>query len=96
MTDEFMQSPEFKALIKEYLEYIRTSLPAVKTSLSEGLYPEVYKFAHNIKGTGTSYGFPNLTQIGTDVCNHINANKYDDLETQLNEIESIIEKVAGE
>ncbi|MCF7822742.1 MAG: hypothetical protein K9N35_01075 [Candidatus Marinimicrobia bacterium] len=91
MTEDFMQSPEFQALIKEYLEYLSSTLPAVKISLSDGLYQEVYKFAHNIKGTGTSYGFPNLTQLGTDICGLINAKEMEELEKHLDEIESIIQ-----
>jgi len=91
MTDDFMQSPEFQALIKEYLEYLNASLPVVKVKLNDGLYQEVYKFAHNIKGTGTSYGFENLTQLGTDICKQITENKFNDLEKELDQIESIIQ-----
>ena len=90
MTDDFMQSPEFQALIKEYLEYLNSSLAAIKMNLSDGLYQDVYKFAHNIKGTGTSYGYENLTLIGTNICKQITENKYAELDEQLNQIEAII------
>ena len=90
MTDDFMQSPEFQALIKEYLEYLNSSLAAIKMNLSDGLYQDVYKFAHNIKGTGTSYGYENLTLIGTKICKQITENKYAELDEQLNQIEAII------
>ena len=92
MTDDFMQSPEFQALIKEYLEYLNTTLPGVKNSLNDTLYQEVYKFAHNIKGTGTSYGFPELTQLGADICEAINNSDYDKLAGHLDRIELIIKE----
>ena len=49
MTDDFMQSPEFQALIKEYLAYLNTSLPAVRTNLNDELYRDVNKLATTSK-----------------------------------------------
>ena len=90
MTDDFMQSPEFQALIKEYLEYLNTSMPGVRTNLTDGLYQDVYKFGHNIKGTGTSYGFENLSQIGAEICTTIKAEKYDGLGNLLDQVQAIL------
>ena len=90
MTDDFMQSPEFQALIKEYLEYLNTSLPGVRTNLKDALYQDVYKFGHNIKGTGTSYGYERLSQIGTEICSNIKAEKFDSLNGLLDQVESIL------
>ncbi|MCF6237568.1 MAG: hypothetical protein L3J79_01935 [Candidatus Marinimicrobia bacterium] len=90
MTDDFMQSPEFQALIKEYLEYLNTSLPGVRTNLSDALYQDVYKFGHNIKGTGTSYGYENLSQIGAEICSSIKVEKYDGLNSLLDQVGEIL------
>lgn len=90
MTEDFMDSPEFQALIKEYVTYLHTSLPAVRNSLGEKLYRDVYKFGHNIKGTGTSYGFGDLTKIGTEICTDIKNENYGNLDTLLNGIEKIL------
>ena len=90
MTEDFMDSPEFQALIKEYITYLQTSLPAVRSSLSGELYKDVYKFGHNIKGTGTSYGFDNLSQIGADICNDIKGEDYSNLVKLLDRVEAIL------
>ncbi len=90
MTDDFMQSPEFQALIKEYLAYLNTSLPAVRTNLGDALYQDVYKFGHNIKGTGTSYGFENLSLIGAEICSNIKAESYGELEGLLDRVGQIL------
>ncbi|MEA3286751.1 MAG: hypothetical protein U9Q77_05185 [Candidatus Marinimicrobia bacterium] len=90
MTDDFMQSPEFQALIKEYLEYLNTSLPAVRTNLNDALYQDVYKFGHNIKGTGTSYGYERLSQIGAEICSSIKAEKYTGLNDLLDQVDNIL------
>ncbi len=90
MTDDFMDSPEFQALIKEYLNYLNTSLPGVRGNLSDKLYQDVYKFGHNIKGTGTSYGFENLSNIGAEICNNIKNEEYSDLASLLDKVDSIL------
>jgi len=90
MTDDFMQSPEFQALIKEYLAYLNTSLPAVRTNLGDALYQDVYKFGHNIKGTGTSYGFENLSLIGAEICSNIKAESYGELDGLLDRVDQIL------
>lgn len=92
MSEDFMDSPEFKALIKEYLEYLNTSLPAVRSSLSEELYQDVYKFGHNIKGTGTSYGFQNLSDLGADICTRIKSEEYADLSALLDDVEGALKE----
>jgi HPt (histidine-containing phosphotransfer) domain-containing protein len=92
MTDDFMKSPEFQALIKEYLEYLSSSLPTVRTSLSDDLYQDVYKFGHNIKGTGTSYGFESLSKLGAKICEDIKGESYDGLEKHLNDVEAVIQE----
>jgi len=90
MTDDFMNSPEFQALIKEYLDYLNTSLPGVRSNLSDKLYKDVYKFGHNIKGTGTSYGFENLSEIGAEICNKIKAEDYSTLGSLLDKVDTIL------
>lgn len=90
MTDDFMQSPEFQALIKEYLEYLNSSLPGVRANLNDGLYQDVYKFGHNIKGTGTSYGYENLSLIGTSICSSIKAEEYGGLPNLLDDVDTIL------
>jgi len=90
MTEDFMDSPEFQALIIEYLNYLKTSLPGVRSNLSDKLYKDVYKFGHNIKGTGTSYGFQGLSDLGAGICNSIKNEKYDGLATLLDQVEAIL------
>ena len=90
MTNDFMKSPEFQALIKEYLAYLNTSLPGVRTNLNDGLYQDVYKFGHNIKGTGTSYGYENLSLLGAEICSTIKAEKYEGLAALLDKVDGIL------
>ena len=90
MTDDFMDSPEFQALIQEYLNYLNTALPGVRTNLTDKLYTDVYKFGHNIKGTGTSYGYENLSNIGAQICSNIKEEDYSNLESLLDDVGKIL------
>lgn len=90
MSEDFMQSPEFQALIKEYLQYLEQSLPGVRTNLSDGLYQDVYKFGHNIKGTGTSYGYQELSDLGRDICENIKAEEYAPLAALLDRVDALV------
>ncbi len=90
MTDDFMDSPEFQALIKEYLNYLNTALPGVRNNLTDKLYTDVYKFGHNIKGTGTSYGYENLSNIGAEICNNIKDENYANLGSLLAKVGDIL------
>ena len=90
MTDDFMDSPEFQALIIEYLNYLNTALPGVRSNLTDKLYTDVYKFGHNIKGTGTSYGYENLSNIGAQICSNIKEEDYSNLESLLDDVGKIL------
>lgn len=58
-------SPEFRELMGEYL----TSLPGVVNQLRAAVtrrnYETVAAIGHNLKGSGGTLGFPELTEIAT-------------------------------
>jgi HPt (histidine-containing phosphotransfer) domain-containing protein len=53
-----------QTLVSEYLQTCRTDLAELKAALSAGEYETARRLGHQIKGTGKSYGFQGLTQIG--------------------------------
>ena len=92
MTEDFLQSPEFQAMTKEYLEYLAALLPEIVEKFEASDNEAVYKYAHNIKGTGTSYGFENLSQLGADICDEMKEQKYEDISEKLSSIGSILKE----
>jgi PAS domain S-box-containing protein len=55
-------APEgFEELSRDYLTRRKEGLPGLRGSVESGDYDRVRRMAHDIKGTGTSYGFPALT-----------------------------------
>ncbi|NQV38438.1 MAG: hypothetical protein HQ509_10595 [Candidatus Marinimicrobia bacterium] len=62
--DELLHDPEFIELIKQYIDYLKSSVLEINTKLANGEYHDVMKFGHNIKGSGGGYGFMELTDLG--------------------------------
>jgi DNA-binding response OmpR family regulator len=60
--------PEFlRDLAPEFLRRQRLGLLAVVSALQSREFDPVQTFAHNIKGTGRSFGFPRLTDLGREM-----------------------------
>jgi two-component system sensor histidine kinase/response regulator len=54
-----------RELVPGYLAARRAELSQLKDLLSRGDFKRIRHIGHNLKGTGTPYGFPRLTQIGS-------------------------------
>lgn len=55
------------ALVPAYLEKRRHELPMMLELLAHSDYTRIATLAHNLKGTGSAYGFPQITNIGADL-----------------------------
>jgi hypothetical protein len=51
-------------LVSEYLERCRSGLPLLMAAVGENHHAHLRVLGHRMKGTGTPYGFPKLTEIG--------------------------------
>jgi CheY-like chemotaxis protein/HPt (histidine-containing phosphotransfer) domain-containing protein len=52
-------------VVPGYLAKRRAEVPFYQSALGREDYDSIGKFAHKMKGTGSGYGFPMLTEIGT-------------------------------
>jgi len=62
MENELFNDPEFRELIKSYLDYLVESAKKLKSSLSD--MDKMRKFGHDLKGTGSGYGYDEFTRLG--------------------------------
>jgi HPt (histidine-containing phosphotransfer) domain-containing protein len=53
-----------RELVSEYLERCRSGLPLLMAAVGENHHAQLRVLGHRMKGTGTPYGFPKLTEIG--------------------------------
>jgi hypothetical protein len=56
--------PWLKAIIPGYLDKRRGDLATLFSALERRDFPLIRTFGHQLAGTGASYGFPLLTEIG--------------------------------
>lgn len=75
-------------LEETYVQWTTEALATIRSlieKLREGddpdpLLDEIYGISHNIKGMGTSFGYPLMTDIGTSLCAYLRHVKNDRLE----------------
>ncbi|MFQ6605510.1 MAG: hypothetical protein ACE5D8_08155 [Fidelibacterota bacterium] len=65
--DELFNDPEFIALIKQYISYLKETIPTIKDQLADRDFFPVQKFGHNIKGSGGGYGYMELSTMGKNL-----------------------------
>jgi HPt (histidine-containing phosphotransfer) domain-containing protein len=54
-------------LIPAYLENRRNDLRVMTRALADGDWPAIAELGHKIKGSGTSYGFPEISDLGREL-----------------------------
>jgi PAS domain S-box-containing protein len=56
--------PGLEAAAKRYIQTRKDEVPRLIQCLADRNFDQLRILAHNLKGTGTSYGFPDLTRLG--------------------------------
>lgn len=87
MDDDYKNDPEFQQLIVKYLDYVMGNIPDVLSNLAAGNFKAVYKFGHNLKGTGAGYGFDQFTATGKQIMEFAEAEDADALTTALDQLQ---------
>ena len=72
--EELVISDELRQI---FMDRLTTMVPSLKSALRYEQWDEVRSIAHNIKGSGSSFGYPELTVMGKEVCDAID---YEQLE----------------
>jgi len=64
---ETAPSDDIEELIPEYLEKRRMDVLACRVALEAEDFAAIRRLGHNMKGTGSGYGFPELTELGGEI-----------------------------
>jgi HPt (histidine-containing phosphotransfer) domain-containing protein len=59
--------PGLESILPDYLAWRRQEVPGLIALLAASDFERLANLSHNIKGTGTSYGMPDLSRIGADL-----------------------------
>ena len=55
---------DIECIVPEYIENIKKGCLNIPGAISRADFNFIYKFGHNMKGTGSSYGFEYISEIG--------------------------------
>jgi histidine phosphotransfer protein HptB len=80
-------------MVSDYLDDCRKDLPQLIAALAAGEYQLARRLGHQMKGTGSSYGFPDLTQIGSAIEWTAANRAAAELETQIQRLEAYLNSV---
>ena len=87
---------EIAALVPRYLNSRREESRQLPKLLSGGDFASIRRIAHNLKGTGASYGFPGLTALGQAMQMSAESSDTDALVRQIHELADSLEKMSGQ
>ena len=58
---------ELSAIVPKYMNNIRRNPAAVAAALARGDFDAIRSLGHNMKGTGSSFGLPQISEIGGEL-----------------------------
>ena len=61
---EVIVDEELAAILPKFLSNVRKNPPAIAAALARGDYDTVRSLGHNMKGTGASFGLPQISALG--------------------------------
>lgn len=87
---------ETAALVPAFLEHRRAELSVLEEALATRAFETVYRLGHNLRGSGGSYGFPRLTEIGERMERAAKANDGDGVAREIASLRQHLSEVMGE
>jgi chemotaxis protein histidine kinase CheA len=62
---------EFEGILGEELDELDALMASYKSSQDEETLKKLFRRVHNLRGQGTTLGFPLITRIGTSFCSYM-------------------------
>jgi HPt (histidine-containing phosphotransfer) domain-containing protein len=60
-------SEQVKVLVPQYLASKEKQIEEARASLASHDFAPIWRFGHNLKGTGRGYGFPVIEELGREI-----------------------------
>jgi HPt (histidine-containing phosphotransfer) domain-containing protein len=84
---------ELRDLIPGFLDNRRKDCAAIATMVEETDFESIRRLGHNMKGTGTSYGFETITDIGRNLENSAQAGSPDSIKALVAELKDYLNNI---
>lgn len=69
---EYLDDPEMGELIEDFVIGLTATVNQLRMAISQNDVELVKRIAHQMKGAGGGYGFPDLSQVGWELENAVN------------------------
>jgi HPt (histidine-containing phosphotransfer) domain-containing protein len=90
----FVEMPDgIEELIPPFLASQREGAAGLAAMLSGCEFDGIRRFAHNLKGTGTAFGFPKLSELGITMERSAKEANVADLSGQIRDLRDYLERV---
>ncbi|MDQ2773509.1 MAG: response regulator [Acidobacteriota bacterium] len=83
---------EIQARVPLYLAGRKQEIALIRSLLDGGLWEQIQRLAHNIKGSGSGYGFPKITCIGRELERAAKSQDAERVSAQLASLESVLNR----
>jgi len=79
MENDFENDPEFLALAQQFREELPMRINSIQSAALEHDWVELKSLVHKLKGLGTSFGYPDLSDISAKIQNELSRDSYDNI-----------------
>jgi len=84
---------ELEELVPRFIQLRHEDIQAIKKALDEGDYETISRLSHTMKGSGISYGFDYISEIGMQMEHAANSQERDGVNKCLLELSSYLENI---
>jgi CheY-like chemotaxis protein/HPt (histidine-containing phosphotransfer) domain-containing protein len=89
----YLDDPEFRELVEEFLSLLPTIVSEISDAAGVEDWETLHGASHRLKGSGGSYGFPQLTLAAKDINDAVKAANYVGIPELVAVLESSSEKI---
>lgn len=84
--NDFENDPEFLALVNQFKEELPLRLSAIQEAAKTNDWQELKSLVHKLKGLGTSFGYPDLSDISAKIQTDLAHEIYDNIATLIDQL----------
>ena len=87
------EEPELFDLVAQFVERLPQQLAGIGLALDEQNWPALKQEVHDLKGLGSSFGFPIISAIAGQIEDQLKLQRYDNISPLLDELNSICQRI---
>lgn len=87
------KAQQFRSLLEIYLKALGEKIEQMSSAIQSHHLDEIARIAHNIKGQGTSFGYPEITTLGREIESTLKKNDIDSTGSKIDQLKAFFENI---